>query len=227
MSDDNEKLVPVFMPALSVVLLNAEDKKGEPLTYDEVIRTRDKSPCIMMRVDHVQQMAESRGYDDIDPDNCWYDWQQLRRELGRKPELDPGPKFNQINTSNPEYQRTIHDAQNSLNEFRSMLPADGHPRFNALVKSKIIDGDNSAFMWLSNTRMNGSNFVAEFFEVPATFKNYAVGDTLEIPPDSLLDWMVNDDGVLHGGFSIRFQRSQLPENERPAYDAHLGVTAYA
>lgn len=227
MAGDGEKLVPVFMPALSAVLLSAEDRKGEPLTYDEVIRIRDKALCIMMRVDHVQQMAESRGYDDIDPENCWYDWQHLRRELGRKPDLDPGPKFNQIRNSDPEYRQTIQDAQNSLEEFRSMLPANGHPRFDALVKTKIIDGDSSALMWLSKTRVHGPNFIAAFFEVPATFKDHAVGDTLEITSDSLLDWMINDDGVLHGGFSIRYQRSRLPENERPAYDAHIGVTEYA
>ncbi len=38
MSADGEQLVPVFVPALSAVLLNAEDKKGGPLTRDEVIR---------------------------------------------------------------------------------------------------------------------------------------------------------------------------------------------
>jgi hypothetical protein len=74
MSEDAEQLVPVFIPALSAVLLNAEDNKGAPLTYEDVIQIRDKSPCIMMAADNVQKMAESRGYRDIDPENCWYDW---------------------------------------------------------------------------------------------------------------------------------------------------------
>jgi uncharacterized protein YegJ (DUF2314 family) len=227
MTDNDEQLVPVFMPTLSAVLLSAEDKKGEPLTYDEVIRIRDDAPCIMMRVDHMRQLAESRGYRDIDPENCWHDWQKLRRELGRKPDLDPGPKFNQIRSSDPDYQQTIKDAQNSLDQFRAMLPADGSPRMEALVKSEIIDGGKRAFMWLANTRMNRSNFVAEFFEVPATFIDHAVGDQLEISPEAVLDWMVNDGGVLHGGYSIRYQRSRLPEDEHPTFDDHIGVTKYA
>ena len=227
MANDDEQLVPIFMPALSAVLLSAEDNKGEPLTYDEVIQIRDESPCIMMRVEHAHQLAESRGFDDIDPQNCWYDWQQLRRELGRKPDLDPGPKFSQIRSSDPDYQQTIEDARNSLGQFRALLPDDGSSRMDALVKLAIMDGENRAFMWLSNARTNGENFIAEFFEVPTSFTEYAVGDRLEIAPESLLDWMVNDDGVLYGGFSIRYQRSQLPEDEHPAYDAHLGVTHYA
>ena len=46
-------------------LLGAEDQKGESLTYDEVIRIRDEAPCIMMRADHLQRLAESRGHNDF------------------------------------------------------------------------------------------------------------------------------------------------------------------
>jgi hypothetical protein len=47
MSRDDEQPVwfPVFVPALFEVLLSAEDKKGEPLTYDEVITIRDNATC--------------------------------------------------------------------------------------------------------------------------------------------------------------------------------------
>jgi uncharacterized protein YegJ (DUF2314 family) len=54
-----------------------------------------------------------------------------------------------------------------------------------------------------------------------------LGDELEMPEESLLDWMVNDNGVLHGGFSIRYYRSTLPEDERDEYDNYIGVTEYA
>ena len=108
-----------------------------------------------------------------------------------------------------------------------MLPEDGRPRFDAMVKTEITEADNRAFMWLSNTRRLGSGFVGEFFEVPAAFSQHKVGDSLEITKDSVMDWMVNDNGVLHGGYSIRYQRSQLPEVERAEYDAYIGVTRYA
>lgn len=227
MTTDEEELVPVFVPALSAVLLSAEDKKGEPLTYDEVIRIRDESPCIMMSVDDLQKMVASRGYEDIDPENCWHDWQYLRRELGRKPDLDPGPRINQIRSADPEYQQTIQDAHDTINQFRAMLPSDGSSRFDALVKTEISEGGNKAFMWLSNTRMAGTGFVAELFEISDAFKTYNVGDELEIAEDSLLDWMVNDNGLLHGGFSIRYYRSTLPADERADYDRYIGVNNYA
>ena len=107
-NDDNE-LVPVFVPALGALLIRAEDLKGEPLSYDEVIRIRDDAPCIMMKTQDARKMEEHRGF-AIDPENCWFEWQLLRKELGRKPDLDPGPKMNHVRNSDPEYQQTIKDA---------------------------------------------------------------------------------------------------------------------
>ena len=82
-------------------------------------------------------------------------------------------------------------------------------------------------MWLRNPRCSGTGFVAGLFELPPQFSGVDVGDERAVAPDAVTDWMVNVDGVSHGGFSIRYQRERLPQNERPAYDEHLGVTRYA
>lgn len=227
MSTDDQQLLPVFVPALCATLVNAEDKKGAPLTNEEVLRIRDDAPCIMMTPDVARQLDERRGYLDIDPENCWHDWQLLRRELGRKPDLDPGPKFNQINNSHPQYQATLRAAQASLDWFRQQLPGDGAPRYDASIKTAIEHGDNRAFMWLFKARISDSGFVAEFFEVPEALEQWQVGDRLEIAADAVMDWMINDNGVLYGGYSLRYQRSQLPEDERAQYDSYIGVERYA
>ncbi len=227
MTEDNEDLVPVFVPALITLLVSAEDNKGSPLDYDEVIEIRDSGACIMMEAKDVAAMAESRGYADIDPENCWYDWQMARRELGRKPDIDPGVSMVQIKSSDPEFQETIKEAKNSLDQFRKMLPQNGDSMYEAMVKMKFTDGEASSFMWLFNVRMSGDKFVAELFEVPEYFTAFNVGDTFEVSPDELVDWSVNLDGTLYGGYSIRYQRAQLPEHEKEAFDNYVGVKHYA
>lgn len=225
----DKNLVPVFMPALCVILVHAEDKKGEPLTHDEVIRIRDNAACMMMSESRARKLDDSRGYRDIDPENCWYEWQHYRRELGRKPDLDPGPRINQIRDTDPAYQQTIRDAHATLGQFRDMLPADGSPRFDAMVKTLIKEGKHHANMWLCNARIagkGGKDFVAELFEISDVFKKHQVGDEVKVSEKALLDWMVNDNGVLHGGYSIRYYRSTLPEDERAEYDEHIGVVQY-
>ncbi len=227
MSSESKKLIPYFVPPLSSNLVNAEDKKGSPLDYDEAIAIRDGSACIMMNAEDAKKMDDSRGYVDVNPENLWFKWQMLRREMGRKPDLDPGPSFAQLDSSSAKYQRAVRNAKETLEEFRVMLPQDGAPRFEAMVKLRLSDGENSAFMWLANTRIDGGGFVAEIFEVPEFFSNVEVGQAYAVSADDIIDWMVNEEGTLHGGFSIRLHRSTLTSEEGNNFDEQIGVSRYA
>ena len=76
-----EPLVPVPIPALGVLLLNIEKKKGEPLSQAEVLDARDKAVCMMLPPSAKVAMEEKRGYRDIDPENVWEEWLQFRAEV--------------------------------------------------------------------------------------------------------------------------------------------------
>ena len=76
-----EALIPVFMPSLVAILLRREQDKGSPLTEDEVIAIRDKSTAVMTPRPVAVKIAEQRGYDDIDPEDCWAQWQEIRKTL--------------------------------------------------------------------------------------------------------------------------------------------------
>lgn len=75
------ELLPVFIPPLAALLAHAERIKGKRLTEDEIIRVRDESVCMMMRRDEAAKLAESRGYRDVEPENCLADWHRLRVQL--------------------------------------------------------------------------------------------------------------------------------------------------
>ncbi len=77
----DESLVPVFMPPLVTVLEQRERQKGSPLVKEEVIAICGKSVVMMMRSSIADQMAQKRGYRDIDPQNCWQEWQRSRETL--------------------------------------------------------------------------------------------------------------------------------------------------
>lgn len=76
-SDDELLIVPV--PALVAVLLALEDKKGAPLTEEEVLKIRDDAPSIAMPRIAANAVVEQRGYADLDPENIWAAWQKFRR----------------------------------------------------------------------------------------------------------------------------------------------------
>ena len=226
MSNEPE-LVPVFMPALATILIAAEDKKGEPLDETEVLGIRDSAVCIMMKQTDAVQMAESRGYLDIDPQNCWYDWQMLRRELGRKPDLDPGARVGYLNNDDAGYQLTIKKAQESLGQFREMFRK--FEPWSPLIKTELSSSNSEGrcFVWLNNVQETPDGFVAQVFEIPPTLQGFEIGDQVDVRADDVLDWMINDDGTLYGGYSIRYHREQIPQHEQDAFDQHLGITNYA
>jgi hypothetical protein len=77
----SERLVPVIVPPLIVLLQPAESKKDGPLTEAEVLEIRDGAPAIMLPYADALMMAERRGYVDIDPRPCWEQWQIIRSQL--------------------------------------------------------------------------------------------------------------------------------------------------
>lgn len=79
--NQEEKPVLVCIPPLVALLKSKESQKGSPLTEEEVITIRDNAVAMAVTEDTAKTMEESRGYPDIDPENCWEEWQVVRKEL--------------------------------------------------------------------------------------------------------------------------------------------------
>jgi hypothetical protein len=78
---ENKELIFLFMPSLVATLANKEKEKGAPLTEAEVLQIRDACPVVMSPPLAAQKVTEARGYDDIDPENVWSEWQRVRVTL--------------------------------------------------------------------------------------------------------------------------------------------------
>ncbi len=221
-----EKLVPVFMPALVSLLVNMEDKKGSPLTLTEVLRLRDAAYVIMLPKSASEKMTESRGYQDIDPENAWYDWQMARRNMGREPELDAGARFAFMRSDDKAIDIAVCAARDSLARFRELIGTADTSAY-PLVKVKLDQPGGRLFMWLMVTETFDAQFSAKLFEVPPGSTTFNIGDEFTVRDDDILDWMVNDDGTLYGGYSLRVQRQTMTDIEKRNFDKHVGVETYA
>ncbi len=80
MTDDDD-LVITFVPALIVLLFAAERASELPLTEEEVLAVRDGATCVRLRRSVADGMAAERGYADLDPEDCWEQWQVVRAQL--------------------------------------------------------------------------------------------------------------------------------------------------
>lgn len=140
------------------------------------------------------------------------------------------PLFLAISNQDPEWLATVREARASVHQLRSLYSTLGErePPVYFSIKAALRDGNGGqGNIWLLIKQLDSDGFFAAPFELPKEFTSVKVGEVIFVPETALLDWMVNEDGVLHGGFSLRYQRSRLPTEQHAAYDAHVGVTEYA
>jgi hypothetical protein len=78
MPDDGGQWLPVFMPPLRLVLLKREQLKGSLLAEQQVNEICNSAICMAMTPSQKLDMDESRGYQDIDPNNIWVELQSFR-----------------------------------------------------------------------------------------------------------------------------------------------------
>jgi hypothetical protein len=76
-----DDLLPVFVPALVALLIQAEELNGSPLTRNQAIAIRDNANCVMLPPSTKAEIEEERGYADIDPERCWEDWLIVRARM--------------------------------------------------------------------------------------------------------------------------------------------------
>ncbi len=137
------------------------------------------------------------------------------------------PQFMAVGSQDAAFQKTIRDAQSTLDQFRRLLPRLIGTEAYPSIKACLTCGEDRVNIWLTVEVAGESDFIATLFEVPSEFEDYNVGDAVRVPCDAVLDWMYHDQGTLHGGFSLRYQRSLLPTEEHAAFDERLGVERYA
>lgn len=135
-----------------------------------------------------------------------------------------------------EVQRAHATAAATMDDFTARAERDGDRicaaklRFRDPDESEKTGRECLAYIWLTNVEYDAASntYVGMFFEVPVEFsKWHQVGQWLRFEKDDVFDWFVNDQGVLHGGFTLRVARSRLPTHEQEEYDNYLGVKEWA
>lgn len=93
-------------------------------------------------------------------------------------------------------------------------PALGYCCFS--IKHPFVDGEQVEHMWVAVTRVrDDGTYVGTVANAPVYVSTPAEGQEVEIPPDSISDWMYVDNGVLRGGFTTRALYESLdPEQKR-------------
>jgi len=63
------------------LLKAAEDRKGSPLSEDEVLEIRANATATAVPFSTAFALEKERGDEDIAPEECWKEWQRVRSSL--------------------------------------------------------------------------------------------------------------------------------------------------
>lgn len=146
------------------------------------------------------------------------------------------PIFRAIDEDDPDIRAAHARAAATIQDFRMHVQNGGDGQFMAKLRFRDPDLSDEAgedrffFLWLSEVVYHPVEgmFSGVFFEVPEGFEKYhPVGQRLGFDPEDVFDWMVNENGRLLGGFTIRVTRARLKtEQEKASYDEYIGVSSY-
>jgi uncharacterized protein YegJ (DUF2314 family) len=136
------------------------------------------------------------------------------------------PVFVPTKKSDDEFSRAAAEARRTLPAFRTLLK---RPMKEAmpLVKKRFENGRNAVYLWSLIVKVEPDGFITETFEAPQAFPELKAGTQLFIKNADVVDWMLIDNGTMHGGYTSRLQRSRLPEDQRENFDNYVGARQYA
>ena len=141
-----------------------------------------------------------------------------RNEIVRR---EGQPDYIRFAEKDPEMDKAIQTARESVDTFIAALKAPTANRSNFAVKKSFKDGDQVEDIWLSDASFNGRQFSGRVDNEPADVKNVQIGQTATAAKDEISDWLYIENGKLVGGYSIRVLYSRMSLAEKSDFDAHV------
>jgi uncharacterized protein YegJ (DUF2314 family) len=109
--------------------------------------------------------------------------------------------------------------QGAIERARATVPNPSATQTFASVKLPLWEGETVEHVWLSGVTYDGERFHGRIDNDVETLRGWRLGDTVSVVADSISDWLVIDDSIATGGFSIRVLRDRLSDRERAQWDA--------
>lgn len=119
-----------------------------------------------------------------------------------------------------DMKQAIADARARLPEFWAHYDSPMNEEDFSL-KVEINDANGTEFFWALPIERRDGKIYGTINNDPGIVKSVKFGETVEIPPDKIADWMYLKDGKIHGNFTMRPLLKQMSPEEAEQYRAML------
>ena len=146
------------------------------------------------------------------------------------------PLFRNIQREDPEMEKAHALASNTASDFVFKVKEQADVAYMAKLRfrdpalSVQTGKDQFLYIWLAAVYHHQEENLLSgvFFEVPHELQKWhKVGERLGFEPEDMFDWMINDNGHVTGGYTLRVTRNRLrTEIEKQEFDEYSGISSY-
>ncbi len=144
--------------------------------------------------------------------------------IRRKQAADSKPDYVAVEETDPGMKAAEAKARGTIGRFIEDLthPKSSYSYF--AIKGRFEQDRNVEYLWVNFLTYDGKKFSGSVANTPRFITSVQYGREVRIAPDSIADWMVIDNGVLVGGYTLREFRKKMNPPERREFDAKGGFT---
>ena len=144
----------------------------------------------------------------------------IERDQHRRPvDLPAGMTY--VKSEDPGWKAAVDSARSNVDEFIGTLahrtPQQSEFKLLWLAEDQRV----GELLWVSQLRYEGSTFVGAVEEKPKVVKGVQVGQPVVINKDDIIDWMFMDGDELVGGYTLRYKRSRMSDEDRAEVDSRI------
>ena len=154
---------------------------------------------------------------------------RIRRVLEDSTVLeDAEPLFMALPAVDPELTASLKKAQETLPSFLKAFRKGRHRQQAYLVKALFSgsDADEQAHIWVMLQEIKQGDLICSPTQIPHGFDGLTRDVPVTLKLADVEDWMLNVDGKVYGGYSLRVQRRHVPEHEKAKFDDYVGIKEF-
>lgn len=134
------------------------------------------------------------------------------------------PNVISVHESDEEMNAAIAEAQATLQTFVEKTSPASPNVTNATIKVKFPYDGGDEHIWVNDVVHESGTFTGTVDEDAIYAPGVRAGQRITVTADRISDWLVVEDGVLHGGYTIKVLIRSLPPDQQNAIMAAYGVT---
>ncbi|MEW7399550.1 MULTISPECIES: DUF2314 domain-containing protein [Elizabethkingia] len=138
---------------------------------------------------------------------------------------DNEPDVHILSGEDNEMNTAIENAQKSLYKFKEAIESHNPDYYNFALKEKFnTSGSGAEYIWISKVEYYNNKFYGIVDDDPISTMEVKLGDTIEVNPQNITDWMYFDKKIIKGAYTTKVLRKRMSQQERTQMDKEIGAT---